>query len=253
MVKRKAYAPWLIFAVLCLLGGGILLFPSYRFSGWVVLGIAAVVLCYQMLNTFSRRSPKFCKILRRILTACVCLVLTAAIITGFLLVRTANQENPSDCDYLIVLGAGVNGTVPSLTLRERLDAAYGYLQAHPETVCIVSGGQGPGEEITEAECMADWLINKGIAPERILLEDQATSTRENLAFSKALAESHRQSQVYTVGIVSSEYHLFRAALMANEQEISPILVPARTKWVSLRINYYLREIAAVWYYLVFRN
>lgn len=251
MVKRKLSAPWLIFAVLCLLGGGVLLFPSYRFSGWVIFGIAAVVLCYRLLRIFSRRCPKFCKILRRILTACLCLTVLAAAVTGFLIVRAGKEKTAQSCDYLIVLGAGVNGTVPSLTLRERLDAAYDYLQSHPDTLCVVSGGRGPGEEISEAACMADWLIKKGIAPERIVLEEQATSTQENLSFSLALIAQHTGARPETVGIVSSEYHLYRTGLMAKGQNVVPILIPARTSRLSLRLNYYLREIAAVWFYLIF--
>ncbi len=251
MTKRKISAPWLIFAALCLLGGGVMLFPSYRFSGWVILGIAAVVLCYRLLRIFSRRCPKLCSVLRRILTICICLALVAAMIIGILIVRTANNTPSESCEYLIILGAGVNGTVPSLTLRERLDAAYDYLQAHPHTLCIVSGGQGPGEEITEAKCMADWLVKEGIPAERILLEDQATSTRENLAFSLELITQQTGTRPQTVAIVSSEYHLYRTGLMAKDQDIQPVLIPARTSWLSLRINYYLREVAGVWYYLIF--
>lgn len=251
MTKRKMSAPWLCFAILCLLGGGILLLPSYRFSGWVILGIAAVVLCYQLLKLLSAHHGKLCDVLRRILTVCICLVLVAALITGVLIVRTANNTSSEGCDHLIVLGAGVNGSVPSLTLRERLDAAYDYLQNHPGTLCIVSGGQGPGEEITEAACMADWLVNKGIPPERILLEEQATSTQENLAFSLDLIEQQTGTRPKTVAVVSSEYHLYRTGLMAKDQDIQPVLVPARTSWLSLRLNYYLREIVGVWYYLIF--
>jgi len=251
MTKRKLSGGWTVFTVLCLLGGAVMLLPSYRFSGWVIWGIAAVVLCHLLLKIFSRRYPKFCKTLHRILTVCVCLVLTAALITGFLIIRTGNKKAAHSCDYLIVLGAGVNGTVPSLTLRERLDAAYDYLQSHPDALCIVSGGQGPGEEITEAACMADWLVKKGVSPERIILEDQATSTQENLAFSLELIAQRTGTPPEAVGIVSSEYHLYRTGLMAKAQNITPILIPARTSWLSLRVNYYLREIAATWYYLIF--
>lgn len=251
MTKRKLSVGWIVFAVLCLLGGGVLLFPSYRFSGWVILGIAAVVLCYQLLKLFSAHHSKLCNVLRRILTVCICLILVSALVTGVLIIRTANNTASEDCDYLIILGAGVNGTVPSLTLRERLDAAYDYLQAHPDTLCIVSGGQGPGEEITEAACMADWLMKKGIPQERILQEDQATSTRENLAFSLEMIEQQTGTRPKTVAVVSSEYHLYRTGLIAKDQDIQPVLIPARTSWLSLRINYYLREIVGVWYYLIF--
>ena len=240
---------WILFASLCLLGGIIILFPSYRFSALVTFTAAGLVLCYQLLRLLAQHSPALSGVLRCILTVGICVVLLGAAVTGFFVVRAANTRPSEDCDYLIVLGAGVNGTVPSLTLRERLDAACIYLQAHPDTQCIVSGGQGPGELISEAECMANWLTDKGISSERILLEDQATSTQENLRFSKALIDARCSD--YSIGIVSSEYHLFRAGLMAKDQSIDPILIPARTTWFSLRFNYYLREIAATWFYVLF--
>lgn len=251
MAVKKHIFSWILFAALCLMGSLVLLLPGYRFSAWVTFAAAAVVLCYRLLNLLSRRYPKCSLWLRRAMTLCLCLGLLAAAATGFFILRAGGGQTEEDCDYLIVLGAGVNGTVPSLSLRERLDATCDYLQAHPDTVCIVSGGQGPGEDITEAQCMADWLIGKGISPERIIREDKATTTHENLRYSMALATQHRQGDVGRVGIVSSEYHLFRASLMAKDQGIDPILIPAKTSWVSLRLNYYMREIAATWFYLIF--
>ena len=251
MTKSKTVVFWVVFSGLCLLGGLIMLFPGYRFSAYITFSIAAILLCYRLLQLLQRRCPRFSKTMRWILTIGICLVLVAASITGGLIAHAAKGSDEDSCDYLIVLGAGVNGTVPSLTLRERLDAAYTYLLTHEDTICIVSGGQGPGEDITEAECMANWLTEKGIEAHRILLESQATSTRENLAFSLALMEAHTQNRAYQVGIVSSEYHLYRAGLMAQAQGIRPVLIPAKTSWLSLRINYYMREIAGVWYYAVF--
>ena len=115
-------------------------------------------------------------------------------------------------------------------------------------ICIVSGGQGSGEDITEAECMYRYLTNKGIDPQRIIQEDQATSTHENLTYSMDLIGWEHAS---SVGIVSSEYHLYRANLMARKLEMNPIMIPAKTTRLSLRTNYFLREIAAVWYYMIF--
>lgn len=251
MATKNRIGSWLIFAGLCLLGGIIMLFPGYRFSAWVTFGIAAVVLCYQLLKLLGRRYPKFSGFLRRTLTIGICLIVVAAVITGGLIVNAGMGSKEEPCDYLIVLGAGVNGTAPSLTLRERLDAALNYMQTHENAVCIVSGGQGSGEDITEAACMADWLIKKGIDPSRVWLEDKATSTQENLRYSLALIEDRTGNRPETVGIVSSEYHLYRAGLMAQAQKVRPILIPAKTTWLSLRINYYMREIAGVWYYWIF--
>ena len=84
---------------------------------------------------------------------------------------------------VIVLGAGLRGDRPSLLLRCRLDAAYAYAQEHPEVLLITSGGQGRDEWVPEGRAMRDYLINKGLPPERVLAECKSTSTEENFAFS----------------------------------------------------------------------
>ena len=92
------------------------------------------------------------------------------------------------------------------------------------------------------------LTAKGIAPERIWMEDKSTSTWENIAFSLDLIEEKTGQRPQKAGILSSEYHIFRAGLVARSQNLEAIGIPAKTSWVSLRINYFLREIVAVWYY-----
>lgn len=247
MLKRKIFTPWLAVILLCLLGLAVSSVPGYRFTGFILFGIAFVIVCYQLLRLLEKKNPKTAKWLRRILTAGLCAVLLAAAITGVIIIQSGFGNPDASCDYLIVLGAGVNGTEPSLSLRERLDAACTYLQNNPETVCIVSGGQGRGEHITEAACMFRYLTDAGIEEGRIIQEDQATSTQENLAFSLALMDRTEQTRI---GILSSEYHLHRAKLMSRDQGFEPVLIPAETTWLTLRMNYYMREVAAVWYYMI---
>ena len=93
---------------------------------------------------------------------------------------------PLPADAVIVLGAGVNGTEPSLSLRTRLDTALDYLEAHPDIPAVLTGGTGYGEEISEAQCMYDYLTERGVEPDRLILEDQAANTAENFALSKPL-------------------------------------------------------------------
>ena len=246
MTKRKLPLSWAAILALCVLGAGVLCFPGYRFSAGVIFGIALIVLFYQLLESWGRKHPKAARCLRRWTTGILCAVLLAAAVTGVLIIHAGCGSADDDCDYLIVLGAGVNGTVPSLSLRERLDAAFTYLEGHPDTVAVLSGGQGSGEDITEAECMFRYLTAKGISPDRLIQENRATSTQENLAFSRKLipADANR------IGILSSEYHLLRARLMARDQGLEPVLVSAKTTRLTLRINYYMREVAGVWYYML---
>lgn len=173
---------------------------------------------------------------------------TAMGITACSIIHSGSGTPAPDADYLIVLGAGVNGTAPSRSLQERLDAAAVYLTEHPDSIAIISGGQGDGENITEAQCMFQVLTASGISPSRIWMEPNATSTAENLQFSLECIQDRTGSIPRKVAIVSSEYHLHRARILASRLGVSCDLIPAKTTSVPLRINYYLREIFAVWYY-----
>ncbi|MFJ7747370.1 YdcF family protein [Peribacillus sp. NPDC097295] len=161
------------------------------------------------------------------------------------IMESSHQPIPEDAGYLIVLGARVKGTVPSLSLQYRIDKAADYLKANGNTVAIVSGGRGPGEDITEAEAMKQGLIKLGIAEARIILEDQSTSTKENIAFSKGLIPDPS-----SVGlIVSNDFHLYRAVKMAENEGLVMTGVPAKTPKIAL-VKSYIREYLAITkYYL----
>ena len=250
-MKRKVPAYWICMILFCLLGMLIGLFPGYRFSAGICFGIAALIGLFRLLIWLGSTHPKLSKVLRSILTIGLCCVILAAAVTGIIILRVSAGEAGAECGHLIVLGAGVNGTVPSLSLRERINAAYDYLSAHPDAIAVVSGGKGNGEQITEALCMYNELTKMGIDGSRVWMEDQATSTFENLKFSMALIEEKTGSRPDSIGIVSSEYHLFRAGLFAAAQDVDSLGIPATTTWPHLRVNYFIREIIAVWHYIVF--
>ncbi len=139
----------------------------------------------------------------------VCLVLflclEGLVLSGF------RDKGRADMDYIIVLGAQVKETGPSVVLRYRLDAALAYLEENPETVCILSGGQGKNEPCSEAEGMYRYLTAQGIAPNRLIMEDRSTDTSENIAFSMAFIEDRNAS----VGIVTNDFHVFRGVRLAR--------------------------------------
>lgn len=220
------------------------------FSGLIFWCLSALTVCYQLLNILAGKNAKTAKLLRRILTVCVCIGLAVVFVTGCFVVHASFGDEDAQCDYIVVLGAGVNGSVPSLSLRERINAAYDYLNAHPNTIAVVSGGQGNNEDITEAYCIYRELTAMGIDESRIWMEDKATSTWENLNFSLDLIEANTGTRPDHIGLVSSEYHLFRAGLFARELGVTAAGIPATTTWLHLRINYFLREIAGVWHYII---
>lgn len=243
MRKLTPWFPSLISALLTFLIW--VLFPSIRFTAYIFLGLTALLVLFRLLKLWQSPAARF---LKRFVIICLCLGLLAAAITGALVFHGSLGDPEAECDYIVVLGCGVNGTVPSMLLRERIDAAYAYLIAHPDTICVVSGGQGPGEDMTEAACMFRELTAMGINPARIWQEGRSTSTEENLEFSLDLIESRTGTRPGHIGIVSGEYHLYRAGLMAEAYGLTSSGIPATTAWLPLRINYHLREIAAVWYY-----
>ena len=149
---------------------------------------------------------------------------------------------------LVVLGCRVYGTSPSLMLKERLDAAYQYLEEHQDVSCVVSGGQGENEDISEAKCMYDYLIDKGIDEKRIFLEDQSTSTRENLLFSKKVIEQNDLPSAMT--IVTNEFHQYRAFLIAENLGLEAYAVSGHTA-LWLFPTYYTRELFGLIYQFVF--
>lgn len=158
------------------------------------------------------------------------------------------EETEEPLDYVIVLGAQVRGTRVSRALQQRLDRAAAYLEEHEETVVIVSGGQGPGEDISEAEAMERYLIERGIAPERIRKEDKSVNTAQNIRFSKAWIEKENAR----IGIVSNDFHVFRAVHIAKAQGIEAVGIPAPST-LGMYPHYMTREAVAVVKDLVFGN
>ncbi|MBR2048711.1 MAG: YdcF family protein [Oscillospiraceae bacterium] len=249
---KKLPKKWKWFALLAALGLFIeLCCPGYDMTGLAFLGVAALIPAYHILGLIQIRHRTLGKGLSMIFTGLLILFFAAVSITGIIIVRSAQGTKNAESEYLVVLGAGVNGTVPSRSLRERLDAAHGYLTAHPDAIAIVSGGQGYGEDITEAQCMYDYLTAKGIAPHRVWMEPKATNTLENLKLSLDIVQEKTGVRPGRVAIVSSEYHLHRAGMFAGWLDLEAELVPAKTVVLPLRWNYYLREVFAVWYYSIF--
>lgn len=212
----------------------------------------AVGLILTAFGVFFRRIMGFFKkvtgkrsgrILTGVLCACVLIpVLTAVILSGFMI--TANLRRPSSDSVLVILGCRVIGHNPSRVLAERLNAAYGYLTEHPDALCIVSGGQGSDEIISEAQCMQDWLTARGIEKERIFMEDRSTSTRENLSFSNEILKSNGLGN--NIAIVTSEFHMYRAQAVAKKLDLKAAALPGRTD-IILYPTYIVRE----WYGILY--
>ncbi|MBP2239458.1 uncharacterized SAM-binding protein YcdF (DUF218 family) [Cytobacillus eiseniae] len=177
-----------------------------------------------------------------------CMILLIPLLIIFIIhiqiIQTAKQTPPASIPYLIVLGAKVNGEEMSLSLRNRAQTALTYLNDHPDTKVIVTGGQGKGEKITEAEALQRFFIENKISMERILKEDRSTSTFENLKFTKDLYA------IDEAVIVSNDFHLYRATSFAKKLGIQGYPLAAETPLV-VKTTLYIREYAAVIKMMIF--
>jgi len=240
-------------AVFLLVVGTIVAFlvVGYRYIGLAMMFFGSVILIYRCLFKNRDKHPKLVRWLSGILSVFLVIGTGYFVFLEVLINRDARTDTSVTADYIVVLGAGVNGTTPSLSLQLRLVAALDYMNEHPETIAVLSGGQGPGEEITEAQCMYDWLMDHGIDADRMWLEEQATSTWENLVFSKEMIDAKNNLPDSVVGVLSSEYHLHRAKLMAEQAGYeAPIGIAARTS-PTLRVSYSIREAFGLTHYYVF--
>ena len=253
MMNKKFRVNFMVTALFLLLGLGLRFVPGIRFSSNLCFGLAGVSLVEAGLKLWSEKSPvgKWCKRIFLVGLAGVILVLGCA---ETVIIRHGEEDLTAlPVDAVIVLGAGVNGTVPSLTLRTRIDAAEAYLKAHPEVPAVLSGGQGPGEDITEARCMFEALVARGIDPERLILEERSTSTAQNFHYSMPLLEERGlDSHSGRLAIVTNDFHMLRAKLLVGSTwPLETVGVPAELPWWWLSANYYVREAFALIKTLIF--
>lgn len=153
-------------------------------------------------------------LLRKVIVVLVSVGLLSFLVVEGFVISNLHSEGEANLDYVIVLGAQVLENGPSIVLQYRLDRAVEYLEENPDTICIVSGGQGKNEPFTEAEGMADYLIEQGIPKERLLLETESKTTEQNLTNSMEYVKPES-----TVGILTNDFHVFRALQIAKSQGI----------------------------------
>ena len=219
-----------LFLIFCMIG--------YLIGGLFLLFLAALVPAYHFL-----KAP----FPRRVLTGFLAVLFVMLSVTGGAIARSARGSDDPEADLLIVLGCQVRGDEPSLMLRQRLDAAVVYLNTYPDAGCVVTGGKGDGENLSEAACMYNYLTAAGIDASRIRMEDRSTSTIENLRNTLAILEADG-GVPERITILSNEFHLYRAGQIASDLGLEVELTPASTEYPILLANYSLREIFAVWKY-----
>lgn len=256
----------LIYAVFAFLYTTVILYASGRATSflwfWPVTFLIALLAGAVLFFAVTGRLPR----LRR---AAVCFgVFFWLLFLGFFVMEafifSAGRKAPEDdAEYVIILGAQVRGEIPSLVLDARINAAAGYLSEHPEAVAVASGGQGNGEDISEAEAIKRGLMRRGIAEERILTEDRSTSTVENLKFSAEVIAAYEEKMsggqnkngnaVSETGaafpekvvVVTNDFHVYRAVRLARKQGYKQVSGLGAAEFYAVTIQYYVREFFAV--------
>ncbi len=222
--------------------------PGMRFSAYFLLGLGGLCLLWVALGRLEKKH-RFFRTCKRIFLVGICAGAVVLECFEIAILRGGRAEATlPEADAVIVLGAGVNGRRPSLALQSRIDKAAEYIFAdgNEKIPIVLSGGQGSGEDISEAEAMYRALTSHPLrptdTPHQFLLEDRSTNTAENFAFSKAMLEEHGvDTETAVIAVVTNDFHIFRAELIARREGLTTVGIPAELPWRWLTANYYLRE------------
>jgi len=188
---------------------------------------------------------KFSKKSKKVITGLIiALSLVFCCVEGVIISHAVKQP-VKNADYIMILGCKVNANGPSVDFRARIEATYRYLIDNPETMVIATGGQGSDERMSEALCAKNYLIDKGISEDRILMEDKSTNTVENLRFTREILENRGEDvEECSVVISSASYHLCRAEFIAGKQGYGNVYGIGSNGLVILMPHYYTREFFA---------
>jgi uncharacterized SAM-binding protein YcdF (DUF218 family) len=200
----------------------------------------------KLIDTIMKKSVG--RVAINVLSVLVVICILLAVVISGVMVFTMNNH-PSEPSNIIVLGCKVKGTKPSLMLKRRLDTAYKYLAENPDVIAIVSGGKGDDEQISEAQCMREYLVDKGISESRVIMEDKSTNTYENFKYSKEILEG-QGLPTDSITVVTDGYHQLRASMIAKKLDFKTYSISAKTSWYLVP-TYFVREWFGVTYQFIF--
>lgn len=207
-----------VIGIACILYGVLVMLVgsgTWFFAFWYGLGALMLIAAWVVLTD---RWDALSSTAKHVVEGTVAVMLVGFAITQVAILQNFGDKGEPNLDYIVVLGAQVYERGPSVVLQYRLDAAYDYLVANERTKCIVSGGQGRNEHTAEANVMADYLIGRGIDSARVIREDASKNTDQNIANSMTFFNPEGDK----VGIVTNNFHLFRALALARKAGIAKV-------------------------------
>lgn len=234
---------WVAVGAVLILDAAVVSFGSSMHTGIVATFVIGVLYVFYGLSRRRNRPgarqgpPRWLRILVPSLTALMLLLFACLAVFGS--TDTASQEE----DAVVVLGTAVKDGEVTPALRSRLDVTVDHSVANPDAVIIVAGGLAPGETVTEALAMERYLVAHGVAEHRIVQEGRSTSTFENFVHAKGLLDA-RFGTEYTIAFVTSDYHVFRAAGIAEAAGVRATHLHADTPWYEVPVDY-VRESLAI--------
>lgn len=239
---------------LSILGGLVLLlsalayllapFSVRKFAAFPALGGV-----FLALFGLTYRAPRAGRALRGVLAGLLALCVVGFGALEAVIIAGARTEIAGDPQIMLVLGAQVHPWGPSVLLADRLDAALGYLEDHPDILVVVSGGQGPDEPATEASVMRDYLTARGVDPARILLEEESHNTYQNLQYTyQLLRDQGHEARMDQVLVVTNGFHLARVRMLwprvwGGSDALSTLAAPETH--ATARLQSYIREAPAL--------
>ncbi len=226
---------WGILMVLCL-GYSLMVFMvgsgTMSFTIWLA-GAVFFGLCFFLAGKGRwGRVPKACRITAYALCAAVgavFLICQVAILSHFF------DKGEPELDYVIVLGAQMRSSGPSVIYRYRLEKAAQYLQENPDTICITTGGKGSNESISEGAGGKEYLVSLGIPESRIIAEEESLDTAENIKNALELIGAQgAEEETMSIGIVTNGFHVFRGVFLARrftKAEVSGIAAYMQARFI----------------------
>ncbi len=235
---------------LCLIVWGVLPLTAIRIHvgcvALIAVGAVGLIVCLwfdRVTALFRRLCESALGRLLVLFVTSIAVALVVLFLTVSVMMVVATTKKPQESATLVVLGAGLRGDRPSRILRGRLNVTIEYLEENPDAVCVVSGGQGADEPCTEAEVMRRYLLDAGIAEDRIFVEDRSTSTFENIQFTKQVIADNGLSD--TIAIVTQEFHQYRAQQFARQAGFTEVsALTAHTEFVFFA-GYWIRDFAGI--------
>lgn len=244
-----------VFSVILILTGLVSLLVGFTPTGIPFLFQLFALFCFALLifvwsvilSTKPGKFQKIAKVLKWTIIVAFLVLLISFLVVEYHILQNHNGDDdiPESAQIVIVLGCKVNGEVPSLMLRYRLEAALERLEESPDSIAVLCGGQGVGEDISEAEAMRRWLVDRGIDESRLMKEDQSENTRQNVRNAAEILGVDGENSPQAV-VVTTGFHLFRSKRICNSEGFEAYGIAAKMPEIPFfHLNYYCREFASV--------